>query len=247
MNRLNIQYISDLHLEGKGRFGSWWEKVIIPKAPYLVLAGDISPISYPDLSNFYYWCIDNFDKTIHIPGNHEYWGNNTMYETEMNMKTLCTEFGITFAQKDVIELQPNAPKLACCTLWSEVPSNSKGGNDWYMIKDFSHQLRNRIYYDHLNFIEHVIDNEGIPPIIVTHHAPLDVGTQRKEHIGTNSTPFYTNNLDYLIDECTAWIFGHTHHVCDIHRDSGTIVTSNPIGHINEKLPFHKSAVLTVKY
>ncbi len=250
-DNLRIQFLSDLHLESKNRYGDWWVDVIEPQAPYLVLAGDICPSRHPDLPRFYDWCKDNFERVIHIPGNHEYWKYkrnkyDTISEAETYMKSLCEKHGIIFAQKDIIELEKNGPKLICCTLWSRVPKGVLN-NDYSRIKEFNPRIRNNIYFDHLNFIKEAVRNEEIAPIIITHHAPLIDKTQRPEHIGGKEAPFYTNSLGWLIDKCTAWIFGHTHHVCDIYRRGGSVVTSNPIGHVNENLPYDRAAVLSVRY
>jgi len=248
---LNIQFVSDVHLESKGRCGEWWEDVIVPKAPYLVLAGDISPISHNQLPIFYNWCTEHFTKVIHVPGNHEYWKEDnisrTIPETEKYMQHLCDKYGIIYAQKKVIELEPSLPKLICCTLWSKTDNNIGKSNDFFNIRGLNIKTRNTLYYNHLKFIKASIRDEIVPPIVVTHHAPLAQDTQRTEHIGNYNQSLYTNNLGYLVDRSCAWIFGHTHHVCDIRRQKGVVVTSNPIGHISEKLPYNTSAVLSVKY
>jgi len=246
---LNIQFVSDVHLESKGRYGAWWDNAIIPQAPYLVLAGDISPVRHNKLPEFYNWCVERFTKVIHVPGNHEYWKVDTyttISETETYMRQLCNEYGVIFAQKKIIEFEPEMPKLVCCTLWSKTDSNIGKSNDFFNIKGLNVRSRNTLYYDHLKFIKNSIRNESIPPIVVTHHAPLSQDTQRTEHVGNHNQSLYTNNLDYLVDKSCAWIFGHTHHVCDIRRRKGAIVTSNPIGHIAEKLPYNTSAVLSIK-
>jgi len=248
--KLDIQFFSDIHLESKGRYGDWWKNVIVPEAPYLVLAGDICPVRYPELPRFYEWCVDNFKCVIHVPGNHEYWGDihtkYTIEETENYMENLCNKYGVVFAQKDIIELEKGFPKLVCCTLWSKLPRKNIKSNDFTMIEDLNYYTRSDIYYDHVNFIKNSINSELTPPIVVTHHAPLIIGTQRNEHVGNPNTLSYTNDLGHLADLCTGWIFGHTHHVCDIYRESGCVVTSNPIGHIKENLPYDKSAVLSVE-
>ena len=248
---MNIQFVSDVHLESKGRVGTWWNRAIVPQTSCLVLAGDICPVRHQLLPIFYSWCTENFDTVIHVPGNHEYWKVNNVFntisETETYMEQLCDEYGVIFAQKKIIELRPSLPKLVCCTLWSKTSNNIGKSNDFFNIRGLNIRSRNSLYYDHLKFIKDSIRNEPIPPIIVTHHAPLSQNTQRTEHVGNHNQSLYTNNLGYLVDKSCAWIFGHTHHVCDIIRPNGTVVSSNPIGHITEKLPYNTSAILSIKH
>lgn len=251
MNRqLELQYVSDVHLESKSRnTPDWWKTEITPDAPHLVLAGDIAPARHPELPKFLSWCSSKWRNVVYIPGNHEYWHSSvSIKETEKYLKSLCDQHRVIYAQKRVIQLESDAPLLICCTLWSKLPKDCKNikSSDFNMIKGLNCQTRSNIYYDHVNFLKNNI-NAINRPIVVTHHAPISQGTQRTEHIGNRSQAVYVNNLDHLVNRTGAWIFGHTHHVCDIYRRNGVIITSNPIGHSNERLPYNRSAVLTFDY
>jgi hypothetical protein len=247
-----IQFVSDIHLEYRDE-PYWWTQVIIPRSKYLVLAGDIAPATHPFLPYFYLWCKDNFEKVVHVPGNHEYWrhGKNkpSMRESEEIMKDLCRKCGIIYCQKGIIELEntPGFPKIVGCTLWANVPDEYKYNPDFSSIKDFNSRIERGIFNDHKEFIEYALDTIDSPPIIVTHHAPIEKGTQRKEHENSYKSIFYVNKLDHLAERSLAWIFGHTHHVCDIYLPTGAVVTSNPIGAPEEELPFHKVALLLIEF
>lgn len=243
-----LQYLSDLHLEN--REINWWIDQIIPKAKYLILAGDICPVFDPKLQSFYRWCSNNFDKTIHIPGNHEYWDyrniKHTMNESEAYMKSLCYHYNIIYGQKKIIKLEEGYPALITCTLWSKLEDHINHSNDFVRIKDLNLKRRNTLFKDHVKFIAKSINKQRIKPIIATHYAPLLYGVQRPEHQGSPETSLYTSDLSSLVDKSMVWVFGHTHHVTDITTPSGSIVTSNAIGNPNEHLPYNKSAIIRIR-
>jgi predicted phosphodiesterase len=244
-----IQFVSDVHLEYRSE-AKWWKTEIIPSAPYLILAGDIAPANYHILPSFYKWCSKKFKKTIHVPGNHEYWDPNrklrSIHSTDVYLERLCNNYGIIYAQKKVIILDPEIPPLICCTLWCSPKDEAISRNDYKRILDFSPQCERKINSNHIDFIQENIDRYqklGQKCIVVTHHAPLTQGTVKKEYENTDNSSSYVNDLSDLVDQSLCWVFGHTHFVCDIVRDSGAIVCSNPIGSKQEKLPYDRSATI----
>lgn len=249
---VSIQFVSDIHLEYR-KNSKWWKSIIIPRAPYLVLAGDIAPAHHKDLPLFYAWCKENFEKVIHVPGNHEYWkyGNKklSVEDTERYLKKLCNEYGIIYCQKDIIVLEdtPNFPRIVGCTLWTDVPLDYGYSADFSFIKEFTPSIEKVIHDDHVRFIEESLELSRTPSIVVTHHSPISTGTLRKEHENSHRKVYYVNELEGLAKKSLAWIFGHTHHVCDIYFPNGTVVTSNPIGSQAENLPYHRAALLEITY
>lgn len=229
---MRIQFLSDLHIE----YGNHWKDCIIPSAKYLVLAGDIAPAFNHKLPKFYAWCQENFKLTIHVPGNHEYFGTS-ITEGNKKLKELCNIYDIRFAPKNVIYIKD--VKIVTCTLWT---NSSLYCNDYKSVKYFDADERKRLYSEHLDFLENNVDFETI---VITHHAPLIEGAQKPEHIGDSNTSLYCNNLPHLVNRSKAWIYGHTHYVSDLRRSNGTIVSTNPIGNKKEKLAYAKSAILKV--
>lgn len=229
---MRLQYLSDLHIE----YGNDWVDCIVPSSKYLILAGDIAPAFYSKLPLFYDWCHQNFHLTIHVPGNHEYFGTS-IGEGDIKLKELCERYDIIYAQKKIVKIEET--RILACTLWT---NSNLMCNDYKHVKYFNTDDRIEIHRDHLSFLKSNIDNEAV---VVTHHAPLIEGSQKPEHIGDRKTSLYCNNLPDLVDSSKAWIYGHTHYVSDLRRDSGVIVTTNPIGNRKEKLPYAKSAILEI--
>ena len=70
---MKIQYASDLHLEFRDNSRWLKENPLIPIGEILVLAGDIGYLVDENYSGhpFWYFCAENFQQTIVVPGNHE--------------------------------------------------------------------------------------------------------------------------------------------------------------------------------
>ena len=71
---LKIQLASDLHIEENESVDINIEDYIIPKAPILILAGDIGNLyKKKQLQNFLKKLSKKFVAIVYIPGNHEYY------------------------------------------------------------------------------------------------------------------------------------------------------------------------------
>jgi predicted MPP superfamily phosphohydrolase len=79
MKIMKIQYLSDLHLERKIDYLDLVKSVVINKnnADILVLAGDILNFSLNEYeySDIFQYFSENWEYTLYIPGNHEYYNN----------------------------------------------------------------------------------------------------------------------------------------------------------------------------
>lgn len=72
---MKIQYASDLHLEFHENSHWLKENPLIPVDDVLILAGDIGYLGDENYSRhpFWDWCADNYQQTVVIPGNHEFY------------------------------------------------------------------------------------------------------------------------------------------------------------------------------
>jgi predicted phosphodiesterase len=249
-NSNNIQFVSDVHLEyrtDQQNEQKWWRREIIPSAPYLILAGDIAPATNHFLPSFYKWCAKNFKKVIHVPGNHEYWDLNgktrSVHNTDIYLEKLCNNYGIIYGQKKVVILEDDIPPIICCTLWCSPDNEAIVRRDYKYILDFTPAQERKINLNHTSFIANQVNNYQQKCIIVTHHSPLKEGTSRSEFENDPLEKSYTNDLPKIVDRSLCWIFGHTHFVCNIIRENGAIVCSNPIGAKSENLQYDRAAVL----
>lgn len=248
-NTVRVQYLSDFHLETKPASIDFSD-YIVPQERILLLAGDIAPAFHPKLPKFYGWCIDNFDLTIHIPGNHEYWSHlglkHNISDTDRYLNELCNEYGIIYGQKKMIDID-NSVNLICACLWTNIPNHLYYRGDFKNIANFNPKKQREIHFDHVDFIQRGLRTslkQDKPAIVVTHHPPTEEGVLREEHVNGKQKLAYINKLDNLALKCNSWIFGHSHNVCDIDH-GGALLTSNPIGHCNEKLPYSRSAVVKI--
>ncbi len=76
---MKIQFISDIHLESvlkKKHPILFYEKILTPVAPILILAGDIGTFERDgELVNFLEWTSTRWDHVVYVIGNHEYYRN----------------------------------------------------------------------------------------------------------------------------------------------------------------------------
>lgn len=70
---MNLDFISDIHLETRTEHNRVGSSIINPTKPILILAGDIGkPESY--LKDFLQYCTENWKHVLYVAGNHEYYG-----------------------------------------------------------------------------------------------------------------------------------------------------------------------------
>ena len=70
----SVQLVSDLHLECIDDININPLDYITPKAPILIMAGDIGSLyKLPQLQNFLTKVCTHFEIVVYIPGNHEYY------------------------------------------------------------------------------------------------------------------------------------------------------------------------------
>ena len=188
--RKTFQFASDLHLE-KGL----QNRFIKPKAPVLILAGDIGDpfdINYqkfiPETS--YY-----FDKVLIISGNHEYdnFHVSKYDDIEMRIKNVCSiKNNLIYLQKDTFI--HGDITVAGCTLWSSKP-----------------KTKYELHLDHVNWLTNTLkQNTESNFVVVTHHCPLYECLLPKY---ANKTPnYFASHQEGLLrmNNLKLWIHGHSH-------------------------------------
>lgn len=238
---VSIQYASDLHLEFVRIYTSEeinWQTIIRKEADILVLAGDICTLNDARLGLFLKWCKAQWRYVLYVPGNHEYYKSGmTIPESDLAMSKLCDENGIIFMQKDSIKLEGII--FVGCTLWTDINGferEVKGHmNDFSHIKGMSIDIWKKAFSDHKEwltnkFIE--LKEEKRPIVVITHHAPLSLGTSNKIYESRPTNHGFSTDLKELVGCANLWIFGHTHHSCTLFQDK-TVVTSNCSGYPGE--------------
>ena len=225
-NPLDIQYISDIHLEfySFNKIAKIANK-IIPNSKILVLAGDIGkPVSrikktQAKINKCYEYFLNllstKFDKIFLITGNHEYYNNLGVSIEDINrtIKTICENIG----KSNVIFLNNNyydykGYRYIGTTLWTEVDENpGKKLNDLARIPNMTPLLYNELHYNSVEFLDKILSETAkmpnpIPCIIISHHLPLfeliDNPNNPNNPTNTNMDllQWYASDLNELIDD-----------------------------------------------
>lgn len=229
---MQIQYISDLHLEF---YDDILKIPIIPSAPILCLLGDIGfsdSINYDIILN---WCSKNYKKVFIITGNHEYYSNKFTIEEINNIITekVKNYNNISFLN-NMVEKYENYTFIGT-TLWSYIPEYIKNYelnvyNDFKKIKGMSRQKYNELFLKNLHFLTNEIKNNN-NIICLTHHLPCVELVHQKYKDYPNF--MFANNLNNLIkDNIKLWLCGHSH-TPNTKIINNVICSLNPFGYPNE--------------
>ena len=250
---MKIQYVSDTHLELFPGFRFSPEDV---RGDILVLAGDIAAVPSPEYTDFVKDCVTCFGegKVFVVLGNHEAYGNGlTWDETVEEARRLLFSLGANLLHRDSFELGDGI-RIAGTTLWSHVEDQDRSDvqcfiADYRCIKGLtSVYTANAMHAIDVAWIRQQIEfaeKKGERLVIVTHHAPSLRGTSSPRNTGSILQSAFATNLEYLfvdVDVVRAWIFGHTHHTCELF---GGKLVSNPRGYRDDATGFDPRKVLHV--
>ena len=218
-----IQYASDLHLEFQLNRRFVFNNGIKPEGNCLILAGDIANLFKLDhYSNFWDWCSENYDLTVMVPGNHDYYGCWGSREE------------LTKAFKSNVD-------IICSTLWSEIKPEyafavAKGlldfraisiGNSSMTVDDYQ-----RIHQECLRFIQKAVTSSSAEQIVVvTHHLPSYAVLGEVFKDSALNSGFVTELGNWIADSpINFWIYGHSH--VSIEQIIGnTRLLSNQLGYV----------------
>lgn len=260
---VEIQIVSDLHLDFLKSPVKQWQQIIEPLAPYLCILGDTCELKNINLFRLFLEAISpHWKRIIIINGNHEFYG----YKSRHNKEKLETK------QKNVISKLHNVHLLANShidldgfrflgtTLWSHVPVHAIADVEWY-VNDYRSiytakrtidtRITNKWHETAVRYLSDAIKESPFPVIILTHHAPLMKGTLKPEYENSkdpdrrNSNHGFATNLERLMgDKVKLWAFGHTHWCCDfIHQ--GTRIYSNARGYPSDDMVYRPDYLIKV--
>lgn len=249
---MKIRLISDLHLNHSSVDIKNLEDVDV-----LVLAGDMSPFPEQTAS----W-IDNkvpkHIKTIYVPGNHEYEGNNFLTHTKIMKDELKNLENVVLLQNEVFVL--NDVRFLGTTLWTDFAAFKDSEKDRVSIKcamqyaelgisDFSRiltldtddtdsYLKLRKFTPMDAAREHSVARKFLSKnlskkfngktVVITHFLP-STKCIAEEHMGSKYNAYFASNLEDLMDNVDIWMHGHTHLSVDINIKN-TKVICNPRGY-----------------
>ena len=214
MPKYTFQLISDVHLE----MGTY--HVIKPRAPYLLLAGDIG---YPEsqiYKDFIKRCSKKFEKVFYISGNHEYYQNNkcsqkSIEEIDDYIKDICRQYNnVYYLQNNYYAFDDLL--IVGSTLWSDIENSCLSDlsdyskiyhdkNELLTVNDSTHMFNKNKEY-----IQSIIETSVKNVLVMTHHLP----SYKMILPEFESSPYkshFASDLEYLFrPPVVAWVCGHAH-------------------------------------
>eukprot|EP01113_Clastostelium_recurvatum_P017762 TRINITY_DN2096_c0_g1_i1.p1 TRINITY_DN2096_c0_g1~~TRINITY_DN2096_c0_g1_i1.p1 ORF type:complete len:530 (+),score=106.55 TRINITY_DN2096_c0_g1_i1:81-1670(+) len=255
---IRIQVCSDTHVE----FGG--SRYIEPRAPNLILAGDIGVAADPDrYGAFVLEQAAKFERVFVLAGNHEYY-KSTIEEAESAIQRVCDELpNVVFLNRShaILTNGPRSIKLLGAVLWTDITKEQEEGiqrrvNDYRRIKNNKgegltvHDTR-AMHQEDVAYLTREINQARLNKeevVVATHHAPLlgdgcgypdEWDSEISSMIGTPSVGQCLFGPPVL-----AWVYGHTHWFHDMTLAS-TRVVNNPHGYPQDKMPYKNDFVIEV--
>jgi len=244
---MKFQLVSDIHLEFSKEYPN-----IIPKAEYLILAGDVG---YPDSNIFTDFMKDvcsKFKKVFFVAGNHEYYNNLTKNGNDMLLDKLSKEIGFEFLDNKVYKLDDI--DIIGTTLWTECndfkifSSLKLYINDYNYIKKNNNELATpfdtgRWHYDSVKFLQDEFKKDT-KKLVITHHLPSFKMIHQK-YQGHPANVGFATDLEKLFNKnILAWCSGHTHEpFYGVITDVPCYV--NPCGYPNERKNINLEFTFTI--
>jgi hypothetical protein len=148
-------------------------------------------------------------------------------------------------RRDVSTPDGGTWRVAGSTLWSEIDDDQRSDvqcfiADFRRIADWTTWRNNAKHAEAVRFLAAESARaaaDGVPLVVVTHHAPLTRGTCRPEHSGSPLSSAYQTDLAHLMGApVAAWAYGHTHRGCAEQVVAGTRVVTNQRGYPDERVP-----------
>jgi predicted phosphodiesterase len=224
---MNIQYVSDIHLEfhdKKNRGQIQADMFVKPSgAPYLALCGDIGIPELPAYKTFLEWCSPRWKKVFLVAGNHEYYHYRlneqfTMDQKKEHIRTICADLpNVHFLDRSVHKLEEEGIDVLGCTLWSHIPEEKKQTALMYM-NDFRQMEITVERFNELHQADRAwlltqlkrCETEGKKALVLTHYLPSFQLIAEKYKGHSLNCCFASDSEDLVQWPACGWICGHSH-------------------------------------
>lgn len=234
---MQIQYLSDLHLEFPDNRAWLRENPIVPTGDVLIVAGDTHHLG-PAFRKLEFWdfCADNFARTYVIPGNHEYYGGYDLGSNPLSFREELRDNVILLNNRTE---EYDGIRLIFSTMWSRIDRKVmevfRGLYDFRAIKYHGRGLTvndfNEVHEACWAFLEAEIRKPG-PKVVVTHHlsaeacnAPVFRGSALNEGFCVDKSRFIETT------DVAVWVYGHSHRNVGNQRVGDTWLLTNQLGYI----------------
>lgn len=255
---MNIQYVSDLHLDISGYMD-------LPGGDVLILAGDIcevralrkehhetklldrAPGAFPCYDFFNFVC-PKYKKVFMVMGNHEHY-RGRFDKTYDELKGMLPS-NVSLLENEVEEY--NGVMFMGATLWTDLnrgdPITSwhlkSAMNDYKVVQNFYparavyHKLTPEhtaeVHFKTKQYFRMILEEHRSRPfVVITHHAPSFMSVNEKyAHDKTMNGGYASELSEFILDNenIKVWIHGHMHDPND-YMIGSTRVVSNPRGYI----------------
>lgn len=253
-----FQILSYLHLELNHKYATY---TIPPTSPYLILAGDVGTLAgYDAYASFLRRHTPHFKQVFLVLGNHEF-HHLSHTEAMTRARRLETEDGLrgklTLLHRGRFDLDDDddgqSVVILGCTLWTSIPDSARvvveaKVKDYKFIEDWSVDRHNAEYTADVKWLRQEIQSvyeEGLVTgrrrkvLVITHHAPSNIGTSNPIHVDNPWTSAFSSGLlerearDWIgLEGVGCWVFGHTHWTTEF-EVGGTKVVSNQRGYVKD--------------
>lgn len=252
---VNLQYISDLHLEFPENEKFIKDNPLTPKGEILIIAGDLVCFSKQTrVNDFINWCSDNFAKTYFLPGNHE-WYN---YNIDDKPFYLHEKIKDNFHLVNNVKIKYKDVDLIFSTLWTRIhPMNeaiiSSRMNDFSVIKKgnrlFTPSDCTDLHEKSLSFIKEAVSSSGDnKKMVISHHVPTFMNYPKK-YAGDIINECFAVELFDFIEESNIdyWQYAHNHYNHEPFKIGNTTLVTNQLGYVKygENKSFRRDAIISL--
>ncbi|KAG0134491.1 hypothetical protein HOY82DRAFT_481200 [Tuber indicum] len=255
----SFQILSDLHLEATQTPPNTYETFQIPpRAPYLLLAGDIgllTPSHYPRYLHFLTAHVHKFRQIFLTLGNHEFYhqSRDEALRAASRLEGERALEGRVKGEEEVVcvlgvTLNTHVPEEAAAEVAARV-------QDFRMIRGWSVEAHNRAFREDVEWLKGAVAGlRGRKAVIVTHHAPRVGGTSKRVFEGSSlASAFATDVVGEVLaagggEGVGAWVFGHTHFSVDfwVKWKRGRVrLVANQRGYFGEEAGFDVGLVVSI--
>ena len=235
-----VQYASDLHLDYGQNYEYILNKGFEEEGNVLILAGDVANlVALRTYRLFWDLCSSNFEKTIFVPGNHDYYGEWEKVEDLIEPIKIPIRPNVLCCNNEVVRVGDT--DFICSTLWSNIiPEQSAAVNS--ILLDFNEITVDgrkisvdeyvAMHKESLAFLqEAVAGSDAKHIVVVTHHVPSYTLCREDHKHSPISSGFVTELGNWIADSrIEYWIYGHSH--TSIEGTIGkTKLVSNQLGYL----------------
>lgn len=260
IKKMKFQIASDLHLERydytRHEPFDVFARLIVPSAPFLLLAGDIASVG--TLPALFDYVTRRFERVFYITGNHEYYRHNTTMEhTDSDIAAICSRYeNVSFLNNRAFNLvhDQRSVTILGSTLWSAIEqkhalSVALSLSDYsciykrderydFVYRNISTHDTVTIFMANLRWLKSELraaQTENRQVIVLTHHMPsfslIDERYRNESFESTNCA--FASPLDFLMERYSniaLWVCGHTHSSAD-QTIGATRCVINPAGYL----------------